>query len=225
MSMALFYFNSFFFLFSIYNRVRQIPAYHMKNDGRYHLEGNYFSGKSSQRIVIEVRKDMRRKETIGYKIRLIHNQIHKRMEAKKREGGDDLTGMQRWTMAYLMEHDGEDIYQRDIESGFSVSRATASNMLQVMERKGLIERVSVEHDARLKKLVLTQKAKDMMEQAERGMREMELLLKKGMTEEEVTQLLSYLTRILWNLGIQKEDEKFCFQEKKGKPAEMGRKDL
>lgn len=168
---------------------------------------------------------MRRTETIGYKIRLIHNQIHKRMEAKKREGGDDLTGMQRWTMAYLMEHAGEDIYQRDIESGFSISRATASNMLQVMERKGLIERVSVEHDARLKKLVLTQKAKDMMEQAERGMREMESLLKKGMTEEEVARLLNDLNRILCNLGIQKEDEKFCFHGKEGNSAEMGRKDL
>lgn len=38
---------------------------------------------------------------IGYKIRLIHNQIHKRMEAKKQENEKEpLTGMQRWTLGF-----------------------------------------------------------------------------------------------------------------------------
>ena len=92
-------------------------------------------------------------DTIGYKIRLIHNQIHKRMEAKKQENEKEpLTGMQRWTLGFLRDHDGKDIYQKDIETEFSVSRATASNMLAVMERKGLVRRETVEHDARLKKL-------------------------------------------------------------------------
>ena len=75
-------------------------------------------------------------DTIGYKIRLLHNQIHKRMEAKRQENEKEpLTGMQRWTLGFLRDHDGKDIYQKDIETEFSVSRATASNMLAVMERK------------------------------------------------------------------------------------------
>ena len=87
-------------------------------------------------------------DTIGYKIRLLHNQIHKRMEAKRQENEKEpLTGMQRWTLGFLRDHDGKDIYQKDIETEFSVSRATASNMLAVMERKGLVRREAVEHEA------------------------------------------------------------------------------
>ena len=51
-------------------------------------------------------------DTIGYKIRLLHNQIHKRMEAKRQENEKEpLTGMQRWTLGFLRDHDGKDIYQ------------------------------------------------------------------------------------------------------------------
>ena len=98
---------------------------------------------------------IKRSETIGYKIRLLHNQLHKNMEAKREENEDNLTGMQRWTLGFLKDHADREVYQRDIEEAFSVSRATASNMLAVMERKGLIERAQVSHDARLKRLVLT----------------------------------------------------------------------
>lgn len=143
---------------------------------------------------------MRRVGALGYKIRLIHNGIHKRMEAKRSSNGDNLTGMQRWLIGYLKDHEEEDIYQKDIEAAFSVSRATASNMLSVMERNGLLERVSVERDARLKKLVLTDKAKDMLYTADLHVVEMENLLKQGFTEAEVAQLLEYLDRILQNLG-------------------------
>lgn len=155
----------------------------------------------------KVRASMKRSSTVGYKIRLIHNQIHKRMEAKRQENeeGLTLTGMQRWTMGFLVDHEGEDIYQRDIEAAFSVSRATASNMLQVMERKGLIKRVSVEHDARLKKLLLTEDARSMLERVERDVNEMEQMLIKGMTKEEVAVLMGYLDWIIGNLDINQEN--------------------
>ena len=44
---------------------------------------------------------IKRSETIGYKIRLLHNQLHKNMEAKRMENEDNLTGMQRWTLGFL----------------------------------------------------------------------------------------------------------------------------
>ena len=101
---------------------------------------------------------MRHEDSVGYKMRLIHNRIHKQMEAKRIENEGDITGMQRWTLGYLNDHADTEIYQKDIEQEFKVSRATASNMLQLMERKGLIVRESVSCDARLKKISLTEKA-------------------------------------------------------------------
>ena len=77
-------------------------------------------------------------DTIGYKIRLLHNQIHKRMEAKRQENEKEpLTGMQRWTLGFLRDHDGKDIYQKDIETEFSVSRATDQICLPSWRGKGL----------------------------------------------------------------------------------------
>ena len=113
---------------------------------------------------------IKRSETIGYKIRLLHNQLHKNMEAKRMENEDNLTGMQRWTLGFLKDHSDCEVYQKDIEEAFSISRATASNMLGVMERKGLIKRVAVSHDARLKRLVLTDKAAALLDGAERDIR-------------------------------------------------------
>ena len=156
-------------------------------------------------------------DTIGYKIRLLHNQIHKRMEAKKQENEKEpLTGMQRWTLGFLRDHDGEDIYQKDIETEFSVSRATASNMLAVMERKGLLQREAVAHDARLKKLVLTEKARALVERSEQDMRDMEALLSKGLSETEIKNLKKYLDQMLLNLDVDITcpDNSFCGGMKK-----------
>ncbi|MDD6057010.1 MAG: MarR family transcriptional regulator [Clostridiales bacterium] len=145
---------------------------------------------------------MKRINTIGFKMRLIHNRIHKIMEAKHREDQDEeLTGMQRWTLGFLKEHEAENIYQRDIEAEFSVSRATASNMLAIMERKGLIRRIAVDHDARLKKVVLTERANRMVERGRQEMEEMEKRLTTGMTEQDKERLFSYLNLMLKNLGV------------------------
>ena len=153
---------------------------------------------------------------IGYKIRLIHNQIHKRMEAKKQENEKEpLTGMQRWTLGFLKDHADREVYQRDIEEAFSVSRATASNMLAVMERKGLIERVQVSHDARLKRLVLTDKAAALLDGAERDIREMEARLTAGLSAEDVEHLKRCLDQMLQNLDVTiTEDTRCCCKPKR-----------
>lgn len=142
---------------------------------------------------------MEQNDSIGYRIRLIHNQVRRRMEAKKKENEGNLTGMQHWTLHYLKEHETEEIYQRDLEEVFSVSRATASNMLQVMEREGLIIRVPVEHDARLKKLVLTERAQHMVERARQDVADLEREMTRGMDEKEVQALTASLDKILLNL--------------------------
>ncbi len=141
-----------------------------------------------------------RDDTIGYQIRLIHNEIHKRMEAKRIENeGEPLTGMQRWILGYLSKKQNEGVYQRTIEEEFHISRATASNMISVMERRGLVLRQSVEHDARLKRLVLTELGQSLIDRANQDISQMEALLTKGFSKEEVTALKHDLKRIADNL--------------------------
>lgn len=88
----------------------------------------------------------------------IVNQLHRLAlimpEAKFPSG---MTVSQLSTLGYLsIMRDGEDVYQRDIETFFKLRRSTVSSLLNTLERKGLLRREPVPHDARLKKLVLTE---------------------------------------------------------------------
>ena len=53
-----------------------------------------------------------------------------------------------------------DIYQKDVEKEFQIRRSTATGTLQILEKNGFIRREPVKQDARLKKLVPTDKAKE-----------------------------------------------------------------
>ncbi len=70
----------------------------------------------------------------------------------------DLTIMQAWIMQYLYDHRNSEVYQKDIESHFCITRSTVTSILQLMEKKGYIRRTSVMKDARLKRINLTAKA-------------------------------------------------------------------
>ena len=71
--------------------------------------------------------------------------------------------------------------------------------LQIMEKKGYILRVSVPTDARLKKILLTEKGEKLYYKVRDHIHETETFLVKGMTEEEVEQLLFLLGKIKNNL--------------------------
>ena len=90
-------------------------------------------------------------------------------------------------------------------------------MLGVMERKGLIKRVAVSHDARLKRLVLTDKAAALLDGAERDIREMEARLTAGLSAEDVEHLKRCLDQMLQNLDVTiAEDTRCCCKPKRQK---------
>lgn len=101
--------------------------------------------------------DKRPKRLLG-EYRMISNLIQRRILY---ECGDDdaFTVTYGWILGYIERHEDEDIYQRDLEERFCLRRATISKTLLSMEQKGLVERVSAPHDARMKILRLTEKGK------------------------------------------------------------------
>jgi len=143
-----------------------------------------------------------KKVNVSYKVRLLHNQLQKHIEYKKSQNEydcGDLTRMQRFTLGFLHHNSDREIYQKDLEAEFAISRATASNMLAVMERKGLIKREPVEHDARLKKVVLTERARKMHTQIKQDILETEEMLTKGMNEGDIVRLHQYLDIMIQNI--------------------------
>ena len=77
---------------------------------------------------------------------------------------DSLTNMQRHVLHYiLLQSMSRDIYQKDVEAEFQIRRSTATGILQLLEKNGFILRKAEDRDARLKKIVPTEKAEKVRE--------------------------------------------------------------
>ena len=76
---------------------------------------------------------------------------------------DELTAMQKHVLKFiLLETLHRDLYQKDIEEEFQIRKSTATGILQLMEKKGFIYRECAKQDGRLKRIVPTDKAKDIL---------------------------------------------------------------
>lgn len=116
-------------------------------------------------------------------------------------GGDcsDITEANGWLIMYIFDHKDKDVFQKDIENVFSIRGSTSSNIISLMEKKGYIERVPVEYDARLKKLVLTQKAVEQCGIIQSKLAEFEKKMTQGISEQELEIFYSVLDRITANI--------------------------
>lgn len=99
------------------------------------------------------------KRLIGAEIRGLQNLISRQLEGLTSNLGENLiSGPNLFILKYLMENEGKDVFQCDLEKVLSVTKSTCSKVLTTMQQKGLIERSSVS-DARYKKSALPKKEK------------------------------------------------------------------
>ena len=152
-------------------------------------------------------------KSIAFTLRVIHNQIKHIIckEAPHFKNGPK-TQLQGGIMGYLYHHSDRPVYQKDLEKEFRISRATATNTLQVMERDGLIVRKALDKDMRLKRIQLTEEARQHHKRVEFQMDMMENRMKNGMSEDEVVQLHRLLGILLKNLEDFSKESGELFKE-------------
>lgn len=134
---------------------------------------------------------------IVFELKMLDNLLKKNADAHFREldTDDQLTRMHHWIIDFLYRNQEKDIYQRDIEAEFSISRSTTSNILSLMEKKKLINRLSVENDARLKKVVLTDKAVDMHIRLTDTARKLDAMAENALTEGEKSEFIRIINKL------------------------------
>lgn len=144
---------------------------------------------------------MERVPHIGYEIKTLDHMIGRFFtNISIKNGMDQVTVMHGWIIGYLYDHPDQDIYQKDIETAFHITRSTVTNIVKLMEKKGYIQRVSVEKDARLKKLILTEKAKQIQRQNYMDMHNIvEKQLTKNISAEDLETCLRVLKTMRTNL--------------------------
>lgn len=137
---------------------------------------------------------------VAFMLREIQNQIKRIIhKSSPRFEKGPRSQLQGGILGYLFHHRDGPVYQRDIEKEFQVSRATATNTLQVMERDGLIVRRAQDRDARLKRIQMTEETYQNHRQIEAHMDMMDRRMLGGLTDEEVKQLRRLLGVLQRNL--------------------------
>lgn len=145
-------------------------------------------------------KDMLGKR-LGFEIYLLHNLIKRNVENLEYiRRIEKMTGTNSRIISYLAHHQEKDIFQKDIQMRFSVTRSTVSTVLSLMEEKGMIRRESVDYDARLKKICLTDKAIQMHKAIEQELDALDQRMVEGFSEKEKAEFFQYIQRVKDNIG-------------------------
>ena len=143
-------------------------------------------------------------KTIGFEVKSLVNLIKRCIDESATESGlAGLSGVQGWIIGYMYKRmeaqDRQGVFQRDIEKEFKIRRSTATGILQLMEKNGLLTREPVEFDARLKRLNLTPKAIAIHGKIKEMITGVERKLRQGLSAEEVDTFLMLIEKIKRNL--------------------------
>ncbi len=105
-------------------------------------------------------------------------------------------------MKYIFENNSKDIYQKDLEKALNLRRATVSEVLATMERKGLIIRSENPNDARSKKIELAQLDNNKKRQMKEQMQQLEQALIQDISKEELLTFSLVLRKMQNNIKKQ-----------------------
>lgn len=141
------------------------------------------------------------KVKLGLHISKINHIISRKMDSAVISAIDDnLTVSQAYVIDYIfMKSENQEVFQKDLEKEFDLKRSSISLMLNNMEKSGLITRVSVAEDGRLKKIILTEKSNKLYEKISEAIDSIENKLCENITQEELNVFQEVLDKIRDNL--------------------------
>lgn len=111
----------------------------------------------------------------------------------------DLTKSQSDVLRFLSFHKDECIVQKDIENELKISNPTVTGLLNRLEQKNFIQRLTHPVDKRAKQIVLTSKAFEVESMVKKQIEENETILLKDFSEEDKALFYSFLQKSLHNL--------------------------
>lgn len=131
---------------------------------------------------------------IGRKINILSHKIKRRIGKVALEYG--ISSMQAKILGFIFHQAPKrDIFQKTIEEEFDIRRSSVTSVLSLMEKNGLIKRVSVCEDARLKKIILTDKGIEINKSVYKEIEIVESIISNSLSEEELELFSEILERL------------------------------
>jgi len=120
------------------------------------------------------------------------------------------SGAEGKILHFVLTQRDEAIFQKDIEQGMSIKPSSVSEILSRMEQKGFIRRVSVSHDARLKKIETTEKVEKLKKEMIADMDKFENEMCQDISEDDIEAFYRVCDQLKLNIkkyGVSGADNK------------------
>lgn len=135
---------------------------------------------------------------VGRKINILSHKIKRRIGKVALEYG--ISGMQAKILGYIYNNSSNrDIFQKTIEEEFDIRRSSVTSVLTLMEKNELIKRVSVSEDARLKKIILTDKGIEVNKLVYKEITKIEEIISNTLSEDELNTFICNLDKLNKNI--------------------------
>ena len=130
--------------------------------------------------------------------------LFKHASSRYKKMNIDITPMQARILMAI--HNSKDVIcQKYIENYVACNKSTISNVLDTMEKNGLIKRIDNEDDLRRKNIVLTEKSELILKQLKKAKEKLMNEVTEGITDKEMKILDDVLEKIKYNLERCKND--------------------
>ncbi len=139
---------------------------------------------------------------VGIEIKKLINQYRRHLHdlETRIDGLPRLTEMQREVIGYLFEQTKtKDVFQKNVEEEFNIRRSTATGILKLMEKNGLIIRETDADDARWKKITLTEKSVKIVHNVHEELQGFEKIITHGIPKKDLDMFFDVLERIGQNI--------------------------
>ena len=148
---------------------------------------------------------MENRRHVNFAVKQLYHIIERDIDDSLSEKSE-LTKAQGGIIHFVMNSDG-DVFQKDIEEEFKIRRSTVSVLLSSMEKNGYIRRETVDSDARLRKIVLTEKALSNHRKIHGFFEKYDEGLREGISDEELDVFFSVIDRIRHNIENKERKDK------------------
>lgn len=127
----------------------------------------------------------------------LSNKLRRRIDAFSRK--DNFSGSQGKVLHFILAQN-TDVFQKDIEEEYSLRPSSATELLKKMEQNGLIYREPMPNDARMKRIVVTEKATQYKDIVWKHITDLENELIRDIPSEDMAVFFRVIEKMMDNLS-------------------------
>ncbi|MCI8666988.1 MAG: MarR family transcriptional regulator [Dorea sp.] len=127
----------------------------------------------------------------------LSNKLRRKIDAFSSK--ENFSGSQGRVLHFILAQN-KDIFQKDIEEEYSLRPPTATELLKKMEQNGLIHREVMANDARMKRIIVSDKALQYKDMVIADITLLEDELTKGISKSDLDIFFKVIEKMLSNIS-------------------------